>query len=887
MRYHFYAEQPEYPVALLVGQISANDMRQAYFDGSDIDAEDVMVLTLHYVQGKKKTPAAEMKLYIKEQLQPVLDDYKTTYILCTDGNYFKTLTGASNVDASVGYVLDSKFGPQKVVYIPSHRTIFYDPAGVKTKIARGIQALIDHVSGTYKSPGHGIIKFAEYPQTDEEIDVWLNKLLEMDCPLTIDIETFDLKHYFAGIGTISFAWNQGEGIAFPVDYVEIEGATEAPFGLQGRNLKRREMLRRFFEAYWQKAIYHNIAFDVYVMIYQLFMRDIIDIDGFLYGQQVMLRDWDCTKLITYLATNSCAGNELGLKKQAQEFAGNYAQSEIHDITRIPLAQLLEYNLVDGLSTWHVHNKNYPKMILDEQSEVYEGLFKSATVDIIQMQLTGMPVNIKQVGEVEEILQKVFDTSESVINGSSVVTNYNHRLADKYVEKKNAEYKKKRITLADVPADIVFNPRSAPQLQDLLFAQLGLPILALTDTKLPATDGDTIQALVHHAKDPYIKDFLSALLDFKAVEKILGTFIKALKNSRMGPDGWHYLFGNFNLGGTLSGRLSSSDPNLQNLPANVMMAIAQALIDFFGDRLKPFIVKGKLHLGKMIKSCFEAPPGWLFVGLDFASLEDRISALTTKDPNKIKVYTDGYDGHCLRAQAYFGEDMPDIDPTSVASINSIETKYKDYRQDSKAPTFALTYQGTWATLVKNCGFSEEKAKSVEAKYHDLYVVSDQWVQSKLDEAAKVGYVTVAFGLRVRTPLLHQVIRGNSKTPHQAEAEGRSAGNALGQSYCLLNSRAASEFMGKVRNSQYKHDIRPCAQIHDASYYIIREDIGAVLFTNEHLVKAVQWQEDPLIQHDQVKLGGEVSIFYPTWAKEITIPNGADEQELLSVIDAALA
>lgn len=56
---------------------------------------------------------------------------------------------------------------------------------------------------------------------------------------------------------------------------------------------------------------------------------------------------------------------------------------------------------------------------------------------------------------------------------------------------------------------------------------------------------------------------------------------------------------------------------------------------------------------------QAPEGWLFVGLDFASLEDRISALTTKDKNKLKTYLENYDGHALRACAYFAENMPDI------------------------------------------------------------------------------------------------------------------------------------------------------------------------------------------------------------------------------------
>lgn len=223
--------------------------------------------------------------------------------------------------------------------------------------------------------------------------------------------------------------------------------------------------------------------------------------------------------------------------------------------------------------------------------------------------------------------------------------------------------------------------------------------------------------------------------------------------------------------------------------------------------------------------------------------------------------------------------------NVAAINSIQDLYKPFRQDSKAPTFALTYQGTYITLMKNCGFSKEKALMVEARYHELYQVSDAWVQKQLDGAAQNGYITAAFGLRVRTPLLKQVIRGTSKTPYEAEAEGRTAGNALGQSWCLLNNRASAEFMGKVRSSKYRTSIRPCAHIHDAQYMLVRDDIETVLFVNEHLVKAVQWQDHPAIAHDEVKLGGELSIFWPTWGQEIEIPNGAGEREIRSAVAKA--
>lgn len=232
-----------------------------------------------------------------------------------------------------------------------------------------------------------------------------------------------------------------------------------------------------------------------------------------------------------------------------------------------------------------------------------------------------------------------------------------------------------------------------------------------------------------------------------------------------------------------------------------------------------------------------------------------------------------------------EEIP-LSKLNVYSINSIEYKYKPLRQASKSPTFALTYQGTFATLMTNCGFTEELAKMVEQKYHDLYKISDQWVETQLQEAGKVGYITAAFGLRVRTPLLHQTVRGNSRTPHEAAAEGRTAGNALGQSWCLLNSRAASEFMGKVRASKYKYDIRPCAHIHDAQYYLIRDDMDVLLYMNEHLVQAVNWNDHPAIYHSEVGLGGEVSLFHPTWAEEIMLPNGSTEEEIRAVIHKAL-
>lgn len=353
--------------------------------------------------------------------------------------------------------------------------------------------------------------------------------------------------------------------------------------------------------------------------------------------------------------------------------------------------------------------------------------------------------------------------------------------------------------------------------------------------------------------------LKALISINEVSKLSNTFITAFETKSISKaDNKNYLHGNFNLGGTVSGRLSSNRPNLQNLPST------------------------GTSYAKLFKSCFKAPKGWIIVGADFSSLEDRIAALTTKDPNKLKVYEDGYDGHCLRAYAYFKDQMEGINPTSVSSINSIESNYPKLRQKSKGPTFALTYQGTWHTLVKNLGFTPDEAKTIEKNYHDLYKASDDWVQEKLINATKLGYVEGAFGLKVRTPILKKTILNKKNTPFEAAAEGRTAGNALGQSYGLLNNRAAIEFMEKVHKSKYRTMILPIAQIHDSQYYLIRANTKVLEFVNNNLIKAMQWQNLDAIKHDKVKLEAELELFYPDMSKGTKIPNNAHEHELEDIL-----
>ena len=241
-------------------------------------------------------------------------------------------------------------------------------------------------------------------------------------------------------------------------------------------------------------------------------------------------------------------------------------------------------------------------------------------------------------------------------------------------------------------------------------------------------------------------------------------------------------------------------------------------------------------------------------------------------------TDGYDGHCLRSYYYFKDQMPDIDPNSIESINSIKDKYSKLRSISKSPSFALTYYGTVNTLIKRNGFEPTVAQTIYNNYHELYKVSDDWIKIKLDQAKKDGYVTAAFGLKVRTNLLYKAY---GRLSYLQEAEGRTAGNALGQSWGLLNNRAMREVLSKVDAAGFTNDIYPVAAIHDACYYMIRNNASLIVWFNEVVTQAAKWNDDPVIYHEEVGLEGNLDIFYPTWADPMTLPENLDEIKLIEL------
>lgn len=171
---------------------------------------------------------------------------------------------------------------------------------------------------------------------------------------------------------------------------------------------------------------------------------------------------------------------------------------------------------------------------------------------------------------------------------------------------------------------------------------------------------------------------------------------------------------------------------------------------------------------------------------------------------------------------------------------------------------------------------------------MYAVSDKWTDDRLALAAKEGYATLAYGLRLRTPLMHSVIWKGPKMPREAQAEGRTAGNALsGQSYGLINSRAACDLQERINNSEYKYRIHICALIHDACYVLVPDEVGAVEWLNNNLIDCMKGHGLPELDwHPKVKVGAELDLFYPDWSKAITLKNGITKSQILEKVNGKL-
>ena len=578
-------------VAILIkpSNFKQDDLERYYVNSltaKGINPNTVVAYELLYTSGKVR--AKEANEFIKDLIEEMgFDGIK--YIYCADAAYFKLLSKQKKAGANLGYAYPVNGTDMQITLGVNYAAIIYNPADIH-KLSMSLSTLKDIINESFVEIGNNIIHTGSYPSSLSAIRDHLVELSTYP-HLTCDIETYSLKINEAGIATIGFAVDEHNGCAFAVDYATNHEPNEPV----------RELLRDFFKNYEGTLMYHNANFDVKVLIYELFMKDLNDTEGLFEGLEC-LGNMDDTKVIAYLALNSASKPPLSLKVLAHPFAGNYAQDDddIKDVRRIPLDDLLKYNLIDCLATWYVYETYWPVLIQDQQLELYNGLMLDSVRLLLHVELTGLPLSMEKVKHLKSVLKAEEARAFEVFEQFQEVTDTIELIRYEALVKKNATLKTKEHTI-DMPAyqNIVFNPGSSQQVQKLLYDVMGLPVINLTKTKQPSVDGDTLEALLNHAT-PKQKPLVQALIDYSAVAGMLSTVVPAFEEAIYKGGTVHYLHGSFIIGGTVSGRLSSRNPNMQNLPSNSKFS-------------------------KLVKSCFVAEEGSVMVGADFSSLITRRAA----------------------------------------------------------------------------------------------------------------------------------------------------------------------------------------------------------------------------------------------------------------------
>lgn len=489
---HLYTDADLFPQAALLIKGAAfkyTEIKKHYADPLNVCLK---ALPLEY-NSANKAPAK----MIKEVLPAILADLDAegiTTVIIADSAYFKAATKQSKAEPHYGYKVPCAIVGYEHMWVfltGNYQGLFYNPR-VQDKIDLSLSAISGHLGGNYQKLGQDVIRVATYSTTIQEIADSLTLLLSYPM-LTCDVETYGLSIDESRVATIGFAWNEHEGIDINLNHNII------------RSKRDKLIISRMIKEYFIKSnathIYHNATFDIRCIIYDFFMEEVnTNFVAMIDALDVMYKRVHDTKIITYLATNNTAENKLSLKENAFEFAGNYAQEDIHDITLIETAALTEYNLVDCLSTWYVFNKYYVKMVDDEQLDIYNNIFVPSLKNITQMELTGMPMDMPTIKSVSTDLELIMDQSTNNLLKEELVADYLWLEQKKAFILKNTVLKKKFKPLDEFVSTL--NTNSPLQLGQLLYGFLGLPIVDTTDTGQPATGKKTVKKLFNAIINEY-------------------------------------------------------------------------------------------------------------------------------------------------------------------------------------------------------------------------------------------------------------------------------------------------------------------------------------------------------------------------------------------------
>lgn len=555
--------------------------------------------------------------------------------------------------------------------------------------------------------------------TEADLNRWVEKLKQAKL-FALDTETDNLDYMAANLVGISFALENGEAAYLPLqlDYLGAPKTLEKTTALS--------LLKPVLENPAIQKVGQNFKYDL-----TIFARNGIDVQGVAFD----------TMLESYVLNSTGRHNMDDLAKRYlghqtisfEEIAGK-GKNQL-TFNQIPLEQAAEYAAEDADVTMKLQQVLWEKL---SKEPTLEKLFKE-----MELPLLGVLSRMERRG--------VLIDSDALFLQSNEIAN---RLS---------ELEEQAYVLAGQP----FNLASTKQLQEILFDKLGLPVIQKTPKGAPSTNEEVLEELAFSHELPKV------LVEHRGLSKLKSTYTDKLPQMVNPQTGRVHT--SYHQAVTATGRLSSSDPNLQNIPI-------------------------RNEEGRRIRQAFIAREGFTVVAADYSQIELRIMAHLSQDQGLINAFTQGKDIHRSTAAEIFGVSLDEV--TS------------EQRRNAKAINFGLIYGMSAFGLSRQLGIGRADAQSYMDLYFKRYPGVQTFMHDIREKAKAQGYVETLFGRRLYLPDI------NSSNGMRRKAAERVAINAPMQGTAAdIIKRAMIQLDQKLQNDP---DIEMIMQVHDELVFEVRSE-----------------------------------------------------------------
>jgi DNA polymerase-1 len=544
------------------------------------------------------------------------------------------------------------------------------------------------------------------------LDEWLVKLAAAPL-MSFDTETDNLDYMQARIVGLSFAVAPGEAAYLPVGH-DYAGAPP--------QLDRDRVLAAFkplLEDASRPKLGHHLKYDTHVLEnYGIALR----------GQRFdsMLESYVLNSVATRHDMDSTAQKYLGMRPiQLEDIAGKGAKQIAFN--QVDVERAAEYSAEDADVTLQLHRALWPQIeALPSLKSVYETIEQPLVAVLYRMERAGVLVD-------RELLR---------VQSSELAARMLELQAQAHAE-----------------AGGVFNVDSPKQLQEILFGKLGIPVMRKTPTGQPSTAEDVLEELAETYPLPKL------ILEYRGVAKLKSTYTDKLPEQINQVTG--RIHTSYHQAVAATGRLSSTDPNLQNIPI-------------------------RTPEGRRIRQAFIAAPGHSLVAADYSQIELRIMAHLSGDASLLQAFAEDRDVHQATAAEVFS--------TPLGEVSA------DQRRSAKAINFGLMYGMSAFGLARQLGIGRGDAQRYMDLYFERYPGVKRYMEETRRQAREAGYVETVFGRRLYLP---EIQSRNAALRQYAE---RSAINAPMQGTAAdIIKRAMIAVDSWLKSSQLQ--ARLIMQVHD--------------------------------------------------------------------------